>query len=114
MRVSDWGSDVCSSCLRDQLARPVAGPEFQRAVGFEGRPIGYIGFVEAFLLKMAERFGRFPHQLIAPAQELLSEILLLERVHERLRIRRLVVMRKSHPHLPTPYLPGSRLFRPGV
>src|SRR3546814_20599573 len=62
--------------LRDQLARPVAGPEFQRAVGFEGRPIGYIGFVEAFLLKMAERFGRFPPQLIAPATDLLSEILI--------------------------------------
>src|SRR5262245_62057915 len=70
--------------LGNQLALAVACAKLERTLGFGACPVGDIGVLRRFVLKMLERlFGR-AQDLIPPAEQLAPEIGALALVHERL------------------------------
>src|SRR5258707_10847200 len=56
--------------LGDQLALPVAGAQFDRAVGFRGGAVGEIGMIDVLFLQGLQRDPRFPEYLVLPRQQL--------------------------------------------
>jgi len=70
--------------LGDQLALPVAGAQFDRAVGLRRCAVGKIGMVDVLFLKRLQRDPRFPQNLVLPRQQLGAKIVALAIVHERL------------------------------
>ena len=68
--------------LGDQLALPIAGPQLQRAIGFQGRTIRQIGLVGAGLLEMMNGVVGFLEDLGTPGKQLVAKILLHRSIHE--------------------------------
>ena len=54
--------------LGDQLASPVAGPQFQRAVGLNAGAVGDIGLVNAALRQACQGAVRLSQQVSPPAE----------------------------------------------
>src|SRR3546814_20865164 len=69
--------------LGDQLALPVAGPQLQRAVGFEGSAVGDVRLLQGDLLQVLLRLARFALKVRFPLQQLQAEILPHHRVQDR-------------------------------
>src|SRR5713101_3810882 len=70
--------------LGDQLALPVAGAQFDRAVGLGRCAIGEIGMIDVLFLQGLQGDPRFAQDLVLPRQELGTKIIALAIVHERL------------------------------
>src|SRR5713226_2521276 len=70
--------------LGDQLALPVAGAQFDRAVGLGRCAVGEIGMVDVLFLQGLQGDPRFAQDLVLPRQELGTKIIALAIVHERL------------------------------
>ena len=66
--------------LADQLAFAIARAQFERAVRFEGSPVGDVGLGQALFLQVVQRLRGFLQQLGPPGQQLLTEILELKGV----------------------------------
>src|SRR5258708_10377111 len=84
--------------LGDQLALAVARAQLDRALRLQRRPVRQVGLGQAFLLEMLQRLRGFRQQLRTPPQQLLAEILELQRVHELFSLRGPIVWRKRWPH----------------
>ena len=84
--------------LGDQLAEAITGTQLERTVGLGGGAIGKIGLRQALFLHVLQCLVRFLDQLALPLQQLLTEVLLLHRVHERLAVRRPVILRQRNRH----------------
>jgi hypothetical protein len=70
--------------LRYELALPIAGPQFKRAVGLFAGTIGNIGHVAGAVLQAFERLAAAGQDLGLPVQKLAAEIFQLPLTHERL------------------------------
>src|SRR6185312_12158917 len=68
--------------LRDQLALPVACPQFQSPISLRRRPIGDVRMILGLLLQMRQGLSRFTQNIFFPVQKLLLEILALAFIHE--------------------------------
>lgn len=72
--------------LGDELALTVAGAQFERPIGFTGRPIRDIRLSQRFVLKGFEGIVRLAKDIVFPGQELLAKIFELIWIHKRLCI----------------------------
>src|SRR5260370_30195262 len=84
--------------LGNQLAEPVTGAQFERAVGLGGRAIREVGLRQALFLHVLQCLIGLLDQLALPLQQLLPEVFLLHRVHERFAVRRPVILRQRNRH----------------
>jgi len=87
-----------ASSILDQLARAVAGAQFQRAFRFDGRTVGDIGLDDAALLQGLQGFVGFLEQFGPPFQELPAEVLQHDRIHEILVFLGIIIWRNSNGH----------------
>src|SRR6516162_4200682 len=67
--------------LGDQLALPVARPQFDRPVGLRGGAIGKVWMILILVLQMLQRLLRLLENILFPLQELVTKILALALVH---------------------------------
>ena len=63
--------------LGDQLALAIAGAQLERPIGLHRGAIGDVGLEQALFLEVVQGLGQLLQELIAPAQQLLAEILAL-------------------------------------
>src|ERR1700677_565390 len=70
--------------LGDQLALPVAGAQFDGAVGFGRSAVGKIRMADVLFLERLQADARFLYNLFLPRQQLGAKIIALAVVHERL------------------------------
>src|SRR6185437_89504 len=84
--------------LGDQLALAIARAQLDRTLRLQRGAVRQVRLGEALLLEMLQRLGRLGQHLGAPAQQLLAEILELQRVHEVFFVRGAVIWRKRWPH----------------
>src|SRR5690606_19951039 len=67
--------------LVDQLAVAVAGAQFQRVLGFAAGTLGLVADVANFVLEVLDGLARLVDQFLAAREQLLPEVLQLQRVH---------------------------------
>src|SRR5579859_7755082 len=84
--------------LGDQLAGAVTGAELERPVGFGLGAVDDVGVLRGTFLKMRQGFTGFLPRLAAPFEQLLTEILGLIVVHERLVLGGTIIRRKRNCH----------------
>src|SRR5690606_28598840 len=70
--------------LGDELALAVACPQFQRPIALRGGAVRHVCVVLALLLEVLQRLAAFAEDVLPPLLQLLSEVIPLPRVHERL------------------------------
>src|SRR3984893_14690874 len=70
--------------LGDQLALPVAGAQFDGAVGLGRCTVGEIGMIDVLFLQGLQGDPRFAQDLVLPSQKLGTKIIALAIIHERL------------------------------
>src|SRR5450631_3011009 len=70
--------------LGDQLALPVAGAQFDGAVGLGRRAVGEIGMIDVLFLQGLQGDPRFAQDFVLPRQKLGAKIIALAVAHERL------------------------------
>src|SRR5580704_18143835 len=93
--------------LGDQLALAVARTQLDGAIGFRRRAVGEIGMILILVLQVLQRFPRLLEDLLLPGDEPLAEILPLAVAHERLFLRRPVILVLFRRHLTATPCPES-------
>src|SRR5262245_36102044 len=86
--------------LGDQLALAIAGPQFERTLGFRGGAVGDVGVLRRIVVKMLKRLLGRTENFIPPNEQLPAEIGALALAHERFVFRWAVVFGNSFlgPH----------------
>ncbi len=82
----------------DELAGPVTGPKFERAIRLDARPVGDVGLMDAAFGQAGESSISLSKQIGSPPQKFLPKIFDVQRIHELVGIRRTVILGQSNHH----------------
>src|SRR5439155_25487581 len=84
--------------LGNQLALAIAGTQFDRPFGLQRGPVGQIRLQQALFLEVPQGARRIGKEFGAPSQQLLPEILGLERVHKLFVVAGTIIWRQIRTH----------------